>query len=157
LPGKLAARTSTESPKIKEYRTLGRTGFKVSDISIGTGGSFFDPSIINKLLDAGVNYIDTTESYGGGRAEKTVGEVLKKHDRKSIFITSKLGYPSKDTKDRQNEKMPRATADGLCLKAEKNTLWQSTPAYPLPKRIAAWIARGTARMRALMASPSNPC
>ena len=50
-----------DSPRIKEYRTLGRTGFKVSDL--GTG-DFDDVGPFRGLLDAGVNYIDTSESYG---------------------------------------------------------------------------------------------
>ena len=51
------------TPKIRAYRTLGRTGFKASDIS--TGGPM-EPAILNALLDSGVNYIDTAEGYGNG-------------------------------------------------------------------------------------------
>jgi len=73
--------------KIKEYRTLGRTGFKVSDICSGTPDNVL---VLNALLDAGVNYIDTAESYLRGRSEEIVGEAIKERDRKSIFITTKL-------------------------------------------------------------------
>jgi len=73
--------------KIREYRTLGRTGFKVSDIS---SGGPTDEGVLNALLDAGVNYIDTAESYGNGQSERIVGQVLKKRDRKSFFVTTKL-------------------------------------------------------------------
>jgi aryl-alcohol dehydrogenase-like predicted oxidoreductase len=76
-----------ETAKIKEYRTLGRTGFKVSDISLGTPDNVL---ILNALLDAGVNYIDTAESYLSGRSEEIVGKAMKERDRKSIFITTKL-------------------------------------------------------------------
>jgi predicted aldo/keto reductase-like oxidoreductase len=72
-------------PKIKSYRTLGRTGFKVSDI--GTG-DFDDPGPFKALLDAGVNYIDTSESYG--QHGRKIGEVIKGRDRSSLFISSKL-------------------------------------------------------------------
>lgn len=72
-----------EGPKIKEYRTLGRTGFKVSDISCGF---VKDPAVLEKYLDAGVNYIDTAESYGN---EQIIGSVIKNRDRKKLFITSK--------------------------------------------------------------------
>jgi hypothetical protein len=44
--------------KIREYRTLGRTGFKVSDIGFGTG-SFNNANVLQVALDMGVNYIDT--------------------------------------------------------------------------------------------------
>jgi len=84
-----------ESPKIKKYRTLGRTEFKVSDI--GSGGPF-DPGVLNALLDAGVNYIDTAESYGNGQSEKVTGEVLKERDRKKIFVTTKMGIGRKTSK-----------------------------------------------------------
>jgi len=86
-------RTSTGEPKIKEYRKLGRTGFKVSDISAGEHQG--NEAILSTLLDAGVNYIDTGESYGRGRDERVIGQVVKKRDRKSIFITTKL-YLGKD-------------------------------------------------------------
>lgn len=88
-----------ETPKIKEYRTLGRTGFKVSDIS---SGGPMNEGVLNALLDAGVNYIDTAESYGNGHSEKIVGTVMKNRDRKSVFITTKQivtalpGFPVKE-------------------------------------------------------------
>jgi len=70
--------------KIKGYRTLGRTGFKVSDISCGY---IKDPAVLERLLDTGVNYIDAAENYEN---EEMIGSVLKKRDRKSIFLTTKL-------------------------------------------------------------------
>lgn len=73
-----------ESLKIKEFRTLGRTGFNVSDIG---SGFVNNPAVLENLLDAGVNYIDSAESYGN---ETIVGSVIKNRDRKKIFITTKL-------------------------------------------------------------------
>ncbi|MBN1271968.1 MAG: aldo/keto reductase [Candidatus Aminicenantes bacterium] len=70
--------------KVKRYRTLGRTGFEVSDIG---GGFLNDAGLINAMLDSGVNYIDTAESYG---TQRVIGSAIKGRDRKSIFITSKL-------------------------------------------------------------------
>lgn len=87
--GLLQAEEKSQSLKIKEYRTLGRTGFKVSDISTGF---VKDPAVLEALLDAGVNYIDTAESYGN---EPTVGEVVSKRDRKKVFITTKLEIKEK--------------------------------------------------------------
>jgi predicted aldo/keto reductase-like oxidoreductase len=78
-----------EKPKIKEYRTLGRTGFKVSDI--GFGASYVsNANVLEVAMDMGVNYFDTAEHYGNGVSERTIGEAIKNRDRKSIFITSKL-------------------------------------------------------------------
>lgn len=77
--------------KIKEYRTLGRTGFKASDIGFGAG-NLNNPDVLNTALEAGVNYIDTAEHYAQGNSERTVGEVLKKFDRKKIFVTTKMNF-----------------------------------------------------------------
>jgi uncharacterized protein len=85
----LQSRPRTESapdaPRIKEYRTLGRTGFKVSDL--GTG-DFEDPGPFRVLLDGGVNYIDTSEDYG--QHGRMIGEAIQGRDRSSLFISSKL-------------------------------------------------------------------
>lgn len=87
----LAANSSEDEFKIKLYRKLGRTGFKASDIASGGNPP---PAVLRALLEAGVNYIDTAESYGGGQSERTVGQVIKGFDRKSLFITTKL-HPSR--------------------------------------------------------------
>jgi len=82
--------------KIKTFRLLGRTGFKTSDIGVGKP---FNTAVLRVLLDGGVNYIDTAESYGNGQSEKVIGEVVKDYDRKSLFINSKLsmrGNPPKE-------------------------------------------------------------
>ena len=87
-----AARRPGQAPpelKIKAYRRLGRTGFNVSDISLG-GGPLSNDNVLRAALDAGINYIDTAEHYERGGSERTIGEVLKTHDRKSFFITTKL-------------------------------------------------------------------
>jgi len=94
--------SAQEALKIKNYRVLGRTGFKVSDIGFG-GADLQEPGLLEAAIAAGINYVDTAEHYNRGGSEKTVGEVLKKGtiDRKSIFITTKLnisrGEHTKDT------------------------------------------------------------
>jgi predicted aldo/keto reductase-like oxidoreductase len=75
--------------KILEYRTLGRTGFDVSDIGFGTG-NLNNANVMQVALDMGINYIDTAEHYVNGQAERSVGEALKGRDRSKIFITTKL-------------------------------------------------------------------
>jgi len=80
-----------EKSKIKEYRTLGRTGFKASDIGFGAG-NLTDPALLAAALDAGVNYIDTAEHYARGNSERTIGQVIKDRDRKKLFITGKLNF-----------------------------------------------------------------
>ncbi|MFO7865804.1 MAG: aldo/keto reductase [Candidatus Aminicenantes bacterium] len=82
------------SPQIREYRTLGRTGFKVSDLS---AGSITDEGVLGTALDAGMNYIDTAEEYPGHH--KVVAKVMKNRPRKSVFVTTKLEV--KDDKSKQ--------------------------------------------------------
>jgi aryl-alcohol dehydrogenase-like predicted oxidoreductase len=96
----LGAGSSTEENevKIKEYRTLGRTGFKVSDMSYGAG-ELAEPALLEAILDAGINYIDTAEGYGRGRSERIIGSVIKNRDRKKVFITTKLGLRGDLTKE----------------------------------------------------------
>ena len=74
-----------ELPKIKEYRTLGRTEFKVSDIGMGMPKN---PAIIKAALNAGVNYLDSAANYG--KSERDIGQVINEYDRKSIFLTTKI-------------------------------------------------------------------
>lgn len=94
----LADKESPALSKIKTYQTLGRTGFKASDIGIGTSRQFVVP-VINALLDAGVNYIDTAERYGRGTAESNIGTAIKSRERESLFITTKLGLRGTETKE----------------------------------------------------------
>ena len=74
-------------PKIKEYRTLGRTGFQVSDIG---SGSLSNEAVIKSMVQAGVNYIDTSEYYRNGNDERKFGNAIKGMDRKKIFLTTKV-------------------------------------------------------------------
>jgi aryl-alcohol dehydrogenase-like predicted oxidoreductase len=89
--GKLAAQQTEQAsaPRIKEYRTLGRTGFRVSDIGFGAG-NLSNPDVLKAALDMGVNYIDTAEHYNRGNSERTIGQVIGTRDRKKIFLTTKL-------------------------------------------------------------------
>ena len=99
-----APEVKPQEARIQEYRTLGRTGFDVSDISFGTG-SLDNPNVLAVALDMGVNYIDTAEHYVNGRAERTVGEVLPGRDRSSLFVTTKLNLSrGRDSKEEIKER-----------------------------------------------------
>lgn len=82
--------------KIKEYRILGRTGFKVSDIGCGPV-SITDENLLKAILNAGINYIDTAEFYRNGNNERMVGKAIKNFDRKSIFVNTKIMVSDNDT------------------------------------------------------------
>lgn len=87
----------TDSHKIKSYRVLGRTGFKVSDIGMGTNRNL-EPGVIRYAYDKGVNYFDTAEGYGNGRSERVISEALKFMDRSKVFITTKIHIDDNETK-----------------------------------------------------------
>ena len=81
------------------YRTLGRTGWKVSEISFGAwaiGGTWGevkdDESLkaLNKALDLGVNFFDTADVYGDGRSEQLLAK-LKKERKEEFHIATKAG------------------------------------------------------------------
>ena len=80
-----------------QYRTLGRTGVRVSEIGFGAwaiGGGWGaqadeeSGAALNAALDRGVNFIDTAQGYGNGRSERLIGPVLKQRPE-SIFVATK--------------------------------------------------------------------
>ena len=82
------------------YRTLGRTGIKVSDYALGAmmfgaiGNPDHDDSIriIHKALDAGINFVDTADAYSHGESEEIVGKALKGR-REDVVLATKLHRP----------------------------------------------------------------
>ena len=111
----------TGKPSIREYRVLGRTGFKVSDIGCGSV-SISGENVLKAVLDAGVNFIDTAEFYGNGNNEAMVGKAIKGFDRGSIFINTKIGISENDTTDnilarvrKCLERLDTGYLDGLML------------------------------------------
>jgi predicted aldo/keto reductase-like oxidoreductase len=83
-----------ELPKIKEYRKLGRTGFKVSTLGFGRP---VNPAILKAGIKAGINYFDTAPGYGP--SEKDIGSIIHEFDRKSLFITTKIHSRKLGSKD----------------------------------------------------------
>jgi len=89
---------NTVKPLINEYRVLGRTGFKVSDIGCGPV-SISNENVLKAVLDTGVNFIDTAEFYGNGNNELMVGKAIKGVSRGSIFLNTKIGITENDTEE----------------------------------------------------------
>jgi len=90
-----------------QYRTLGRTGIKVSPYALGAlalGTSIGNPDhdesvrIIHKALDAGINFIDTADAYG--ESEVVVGKALKGR-RDSVVLATKFSRPTGDDPNHQ--------------------------------------------------------
>ncbi len=84
-----------------EYRLLGRTGVKVAPIALGTA-NFADPtpedesrSILFRALDAGINLVDTGDTYGGGESEAFIGRALAASGRRhEVVLATKTFYPT---------------------------------------------------------------
>lgn len=83
-----------------QFRTLGKTGFNISAISLGTWqvggkwGSEFNQTnaeeILNTAVDNGVNFIDTADVYSDGESEKAIGRFLKTR-KERIYVATKCG------------------------------------------------------------------
>jgi aryl-alcohol dehydrogenase-like predicted oxidoreductase len=99
------------------YRELGRTGWKVSDVSFGAwaiGGSWGSVSdeeslaALHQAVESGVNFIDTADVYGDGRSERLIARLIsqlksqsKKDAKSGIVVATKAG-----------RRLPRQTVEG---------------------------------------------
>jgi aryl-alcohol dehydrogenase-like predicted oxidoreductase len=82
------------------YRTLGRTGLRVSEVGFGAmtiGGEIFGATddqeslrALHRALDLGMNFIDTADAYGRGHSEELLGQLLKTR-RKEVVLATKGG------------------------------------------------------------------
>jgi aryl-alcohol dehydrogenase-like predicted oxidoreductase len=83
-----------------QYRRLGQAGVRLSAVGLGSwltyGGSVEEATArrcIERALDLGVNFIDTANVYGRGRAEEVVGRALAAHPRESYVLATKVYFP----------------------------------------------------------------
>ena len=82
-----------------KFRTLGKTGFSISEVSLGTwqlGGKWGTPfnqqdadDTLQAAYDHGVNFFDTADGYQGGKSEQAVGRFVKTHP--DVHFTTKIG------------------------------------------------------------------
>ena len=100
------------------YRVLGRTGWKISDISFGAwaiGGAWGTVSdeeslaALNQAIDSGINFLDTADVYGDGRSERLIAQ-LKKSRKDEIIVATKAG-----------RRLPKQTVEGYSR--ENLTAW----------------------------------
>ncbi|MCI3221448.1 aldo/keto reductase [Streptomyces sp. NP-1717] len=106
-----------------KYRTLGRTGIKVSPYCLGAMmfGVLGNPDhedcvrIIHKALDAGVNFVDTADAYSRGESETILGKALKGR-RDNVVLATKAHLPMGDDPNQQGNSrrwLTRALDDSL--------------------------------------------
>ncbi len=83
------------------YRRLGKSGLKISEISLGawvTFGSQIDEDtsieLIQAAYDAGVNFFDNADIYANGQAEVVMGKAIKSLPREALVLSSKVFWPT---------------------------------------------------------------
>lgn len=85
---------------IMEYREIGKTGMKVSNLSFGAsslGGVFHSLKeeegikAVLAAVEGGINFIDVSPYYGAYKAETVLGKALMQMDRKSYYLSTKVG------------------------------------------------------------------
>ena len=88
-----------------EYRSLGESGLRVSTVSVGSVTFGDNPAgiggvdiagarrLVDQLLDAGVNLVDTADVYSSGEAESIVGDVIKGR-RERLLVATKVRLPT---------------------------------------------------------------
>lgn len=103
------------------YRTLGRTGEKISLLGIG-GFHMGAPSesegvrIVREALDAGVNFLDNCWDYHEGRSEERMGRALRDGYREKAFLMTKIDGQTKESAARQiDESLRRLQTDHVDL------------------------------------------
>jgi aryl-alcohol dehydrogenase-like predicted oxidoreductase len=95
-----------------EYRTLARTGVRVSPLCLGAmmfgswGNTDEDESIriVHRALDSGINFVDTADVYSRGESEEIVGRALKGRRDKIVLATKVHGEMGDDPNERGNSR-----------------------------------------------------
>lgn len=99
-----------EKPPHLEYRTLGKTGLKVTAVSMGVMNCS-NPAVLHRAFDLGINFYDTAPSYTRGTNEEMVGAALK-GKREKVFIQTKVRV--------QEEKQMRASVERSLRRLQTN-------------------------------------
>jgi len=84
------------------YRSVGKSGLKVSEISLGSWMTDLQGSAqaaiaeetLRLAYDEGINFFDCADAYSGGEAEKFLGRILKDYSRNSFVVSSKVFFPT---------------------------------------------------------------
>jgi len=127
-----------------DYRLLGRTGVRISPLCLGSD-NFANPTsetesiaIIERAMDAGINLIDTSNSYAKGESERIIGRALAGSGRRDqVLVATKAHYPTgPGPNDRGNSRLHlmKACEDSLRrLQVDHIDLYQlHRPSFELP-------------------------
>ena len=127
-----------------EYRFLGNSGVKVSPLCLGAD-NFANPTpeedsirMIDRAMDAGINIMDTSNSYMKGESERIIGRALAQSGRRhEMLIATKVHYPvGSGPNDRGNSRLHilKACEDSLKrLRTDHIDLYQThRPDFDVP-------------------------
>ena len=89
------------TPAKLEYRTLGRTGLKVTTLGFGCMITS-DPSVVQRAVDIGINYFDSSRGYQHGNNERMVGAALGSK-RKQVVLSTKTDTSTRDSMQKELE------------------------------------------------------
>ncbi|MBT8395756.1 MAG: aldo/keto reductase, partial [Gemmatimonadetes bacterium] len=106
-PSSVSGQPAVQDLRIQAYKTLGRTGWRVSDIGFGTG-PLRESTLVRAAFDKGINYFDTAESYGNGAAERAIGEALPHIGRENVFIATKAVFRGGETESQVTDRIRRS-------------------------------------------------
>jgi len=94
LPAQASAQKAPEKPKLT-YRTLGKTGLKVTSLSFGCMTAS-DPSVITRAADLGVIHFDSARGYQSGNNERMLGGAIKGKRKELVISTKSIGKTPKE-------------------------------------------------------------
>ena len=85
-----------------KYRSVGKSGLKISEVALGswvtdlkgTAAEDVAKETVKLAYDSGVNFFDCADAYSGGAAERFLGKTLKQYPRKELVISSKVYFPT---------------------------------------------------------------
>ncbi len=85
-----------------KYRSVGRSGLKVSEIALGSWMTELQNAekmeiareTVKCAVDQGINFFDCADAYSGGAAERFLGEVLSDYPRRDLVLSSKVFFPT---------------------------------------------------------------
>ncbi|MBS7112126.1 MAG: aldo/keto reductase [Dysgonomonas mossii] len=110
-----------------EYREIGKTGMKVSNLSFGAsslGGVFHSIKeeegirAVHTAIESGINFIDVSPYYGYLKAETVLGKALKGIDRNKYYLSTKVGRYGKDGVNYWDYSAQKAT-ESVCESMER--------------------------------------
>lgn len=115
-----------------KYKTLGKSGIKVSEIGFGAWTIALDwwgkkieedeaKRMLKKAYDLGINLFETADMYGKGKSERLIGQVFKEM-RDEIVISTKYGYDFENVEQIGHSELPQRFDSQFTQKALQNSL-----------------------------------